>query len=91
MVLFHWLSDALREYTAGDIIVMAASVEDARADAETQALAYLRDAREWWFLRDGTIDPDEMDDYQGWMERLRADLAKEPDTSSTVIFLCGGE
>lgn len=92
MQLFHWsMSTALKQYGHGDIIVMASSVEDARADAEAQALDYLRDAREWWFLRDGTIDPEEREEYQEWMKKLRDDLAKEPDADTTVIFIRGSE
>ncbi|AZO48039.1 hypothetical protein [Mesorhizobium sp. M4B.F.Ca.ET.058.02.1.1] len=94
MNLYHWAAaSCLKEYSAGDIIVMAETIEDARQKAYRHADIWIRDQRAWWFNFDGSIDREMwQDSYDGFYRLLKEDLAQEPDLITPgVVFIRGSE
>lgn len=92
--LYHWsVAECLENYSSGDIIVMASSLEEAKQKARENIITYLKQERSWWFNEDGTLDEDfGKDDYRSFMETLEEDLKKEPDTvESGTVFIRGSE
>lgn len=96
MKLFHWnLSETLKQYSCGDIIVMAETLEQARAKAFEQFDVWIQrdDSRFNWLclhLR-GTKhwDNDDEEEYQGILQKLKSDLDKIPLDIDDVIFIMG--
>lgn len=85
MKLFHWSSDALKQYRSGDILVIAADVAQARDRARAQFDAVCREHWEWMYL-----DPEDREDIDARLAQFEADIMREPDVAETV-FLMGGE
>lgn len=96
MKLFHWpYSTALQLYSAGDIVVMAADVEQARAialkRAETSRLGYSdMDA-----LKNDPWDPESAkDEFETQLHKLKLDLHADPvilEGDQAAIFVNGSE
>lgn len=94
MNLYHWArSEALKEYSCGDIIVMAASLAEARQKALAYADIWLKEHRSWWFNADGSIDTEGYGDYYiMFRHRLVHDLEIEPDLiEAGTVFIRGSE
>lgn len=93
MNLYHWnVSEALKNYAPGDIIVMAESVEKARIKARVQIEIFLTLAREWWYSAHGQLDPDSREDHSEFLRKFEQDIAHEPDlVESGAIFITGSE
>lgn len=92
MKLFHWpIVEALKNYSSGDIIVMAEDVETARQAARAYADTHLKEHRSWWFDPDWKIHHDELEYYTKWIAILEKDLAREPDLIDHPIFIKGSE
>ncbi|MER9436707.1 hypothetical protein NKJ04_17590 [Mesorhizobium sp. M0618] len=94
MNLYHWAAaGCLKEYSCGDIIVMAESVDEARQKAFVHVGVWLKDHRSWWFAADGTLDAEMwQDSYDDFHLLLRVDLVAKPDLiESAVIFIRGSE
>ncbi len=86
MQLYRWYSNFFGDYSAGDIVVLAESVEAARAMAiakwEAESGKDLRDACE--------EEPDDNDYFKQRIATFFADIAKEPRViESGVIFIHG--
>jgi hypothetical protein len=86
MKLYRWASNYFGDWAAGDIVVMAESVEAARALAiakwEAGSGKDLRDAYE--------EEPEDNDYYKQKIATFFADIAKEPRViEGGVIFIYG--
>ena len=91
MKMFHWDgATCLENYSAGDIIVMAESVEDARFKALGLVDQYLKEHRSWWFNSEGKLDPDSSDDHRQWMDKFERDISQSANERE-VIFISGSE
>lgn len=91
MQMYHWpRATCLKNYGDGDILVVAASVDEARDKAIAAYDAYLREERSWIFMIDGAVDPDEVEQYNLKWRELRDDIAVEPDVRD-VVFIRGSE
>jgi hypothetical protein len=92
MKLYQWNRvNALKRYASGDIIVMAASVEEARA-------IVIREAGPMWAryrLDDcplAIINEDDIDDWRVFRTKLALDLEAEPIVvASGAVFIWGSE
>ncbi|RWB40475.1 MAG: hypothetical protein EOQ44_25390 [Mesorhizobium sp.] len=95
MNLYHWAhADCIREYAAGDIIVMAPSVDEARELARDRMDDYLKEHRSWWWSYDteGKLDENYVEDYDNFKRKFEADLVQEPDLiGEQTIFIRGSE
>ncbi|ESX17866.1 hypothetical protein X766_15810 [Mesorhizobium sp. LSJC255A00] len=94
MNLYHWaLAECLKEYSCGDIIVMAETLDQAKEKAQAQMDPYLRESRSWWWTYDSDkVDEWSQDDYDNFKRQFESDLAKEPDViGNGVIFIRGSE
>ena len=93
MNLYHWpWAECLEEYSCGDIIVVAPSIEEARQKARANIDALLKGSRSWWFRSDGTVDPDEAEYYREFIQKLERDLKKDPDlVQHGTIYIRGSE
>ncbi|RUX60174.1 hypothetical protein [Mesorhizobium sp. M7A.F.Ca.CA.002.12.1.1] len=95
MNLYHWaVASCLKEYSCGDIIVMAETVDEAREKAKTKTDSYLKSHRSWWwsYTAEREIHEDYVDDYNQFKRLLEEDMAHEPDViESAVIFIRGSE
>ncbi|TIW21324.1 MAG: hypothetical protein E5V63_29625 [Mesorhizobium sp.] len=96
MKTFHWpLSETLKNYQCGDIIVIADSIELAREYAleDFATWARLEDSRfAYWFKADGSFFDDyDAEQYAKALKTLAADLAKDPIIGRRSIFINGGE
>lgn len=98
MKLFHWeTAKCLRLYSCGDIIVMADTLEAAKAAAlaagKTAVLGYtdMAETSAWAALYPD--DTDEAERFSQCMKTLAADLEKPPRVldGPAVIFVNGGE
>jgi hypothetical protein len=90
MQLFHWYSDALKNYARGNILVMAADVEQARALVREEARKWLLENKEWWFAADGSVQPEDAEDHDEWWAKLEADIAVMAGVDP-VRLIAGGE
>lgn len=96
MKLFHWDNvTALANYAAGNIIVMAESVELARALALRDFIAYAKgdDTSRWnyYFAPDGKVDEDYAESWTATLALLDEDLKAEPEIVSGAIIIRGSE
>ena len=96
MKIHHWkMSETLKRYSTGDIIILAEDADAARAKATEEFEAYLR--REdgplgvYW-TSDGQFLT-EMDEerYSELLAALAVDLAKEPSADEEAIFILWSE
>lgn len=93
MKLFHWnRSDALRNYSSGDIMVVADTVEEARAkviDAAGPIWGKERGIGNSYFDNIGEF---EVDDWREFRSKLLLDLEGDPIVvESGVVFIWGSE
>ena len=96
MKLFHWnKSIALERYAAGDIIVMAETVEQARVTAleQFQVWAKTEDSRFGWmfYVPMERWDEHELEDWNKIVAQFSADLLAEPTSDAVAIFMAGSE
>lgn len=87
MQLFHWRSEALKQYGDGWIVVQALDIDEARAKVRVDA-----DTHFWqgtWWSRDRD-DEDDREEHTKFMKQIDADIAGEPETSNT-LFILGSE
>ena len=92
MNLYHWYASCLKNYSDGDIIVMAPSLEEAKEKVRAYAGTYLKYRYEWWFKTDGTLDPDCTEDYEEFLTKLERDLAADPvSLKHQTIFIRGSD
>ena len=93
MNLYHWSSETLADYSNGDIIVMAESVEKAR-DKVYEMYEPLEDGNPfedcYLQLMDNNNDEDLMSEYKNKLNVLRKDLDKEPSILSNGVALISG-
>ena len=80
MAMFHWYSDALKEYGRGQIVAIGDTVEEARENARSSYLTYIGGPN-------GFVDEEEYDERVALFE---ADIAAEP-TADNAIFIPGSE
>lgn len=91
MNLYHWgNATCLEAYSAGDIIVMAETLDEARELVRKQAEVYIRDRYSWWFDFDGSVEPDEREAYNDFKIKLEADLMVEPELVKSQVILIRG-
>lgn len=88
MYLFHWDSQALKQYRTGDIFAMAADIEAARQLVREKAIDWLKEHRSWYFEPGDTdvVSADEREDYDAWMALLDKDLAREAVVECCVLI-----
>lgn len=95
MNLYHWAAaSCLKEYSCGDIIVMAETVDAARQKATGQMNDFLKEHRSWWwdYAIEDKVDENYLEDYNAFKQLLEQDLVMEPDViESAVIFIRGSE
>jgi hypothetical protein len=95
MNLYHWAAaGCLKEYSCGDIIVMAESIDQAREKAKAHMNDFLKEHRSWWwdYAIEDKVDENYLDDYNEFKLKLLADLIAEPDLiEPAVIFIRGSE
>jgi hypothetical protein len=84
--MYHWLSLALREYSAGDIVVIASTIDEARIKVLNGFADY------WWKYHDWR-QKDDQDDIAAFTDAwvaLRTDLQKDPEIKE-IVWIRGGE
>lgn len=86
MKIYHWVSHALKQYSLGDIVVCASSVDEARDIARREFPAYAQDYWSWLFIE----GCDDTEDRDAKFAQFEADIAKEP-TVADAVFIQGGE
>ena len=96
MKLFHWHSVYLKQYSLGDIIVMAEEVDAARALARTEfEQRHLKKVRSYGFsyssLDELVTDEEERADFEEARKVFEADIAKEPMEPAGFVFIDDGE
>lgn len=93
MNLYHWnCSEALKNYSQGDIIVMAETVEQARIKARTQIEIFIKEARSWWYDLNGELYPDDHEERDRFIAKFEQDIAHEPELVELgAIFITGSE
>jgi hypothetical protein len=95
MKLFHWnMSETLKQYACGDIVVMAETVEQARIKAFDGFIEWIKDEDSSlnhliWFQGTENWDEDCEEEYQEVLQKLKDDLSKEPLDKQEVIFIMG--
>jgi hypothetical protein len=89
MFLFCWSSEALRQYSDGNIVAIAANVDDARLKVVERLkkdyfehIVYL----EGFTVEDFDSDDIEAENYDRFFKRLQKDLGKAPSTDSVFYF-----
>ena len=86
MTLYHWNSvDVLKEYSPGDIIVSAESVEQAREKATEAFKAYFLAYYDWL-----DIENDDKEQYISLLEMLKKDLSIPPVVVDSDVVLIRG-
>lgn len=86
MQLFHWRSQALKNYGSGYIVAMAETVEEARKNVLALAQAEIVNRYCWL----DPSDPDDKAEIEAKMAEFLADMQDEPSTD-TVILIYGSE
>lgn len=93
MNLYRWESEFLQRYANGYIIVQAETVEQAR-EKVLAGLDEQLEAHRGWVMDDHKgrygLEQDSTD-YNRYREILLADLAKEPEHVTRVLWLWGSE
>ena len=82
MQLYHWQSTGLAEWTLGDILVVAPSLEAARDTARSHVEQWLRDEKEWLFL------PGEEANLAAEIAKFHYDIKQEPSVTG-IVFIRG--
>lgn len=86
--LYRWSSRYLRNYGNGDIIVMAASVDEARRLATEEYHRYDRVRYEWEYYEEFEADNSIADR----LEIFQKDIAADPDVvDPAVLFISGSD
>jgi hypothetical protein len=84
--LFHWQSNALKQYSCGDIVAIGGTVDEARAAARALVPAWIAENRSW--LSDS--DPEDAEELRTLRALFEADLAAEPVICAAAL-INGGE
>jgi hypothetical protein len=87
MNLYHWTSAALKNYSNGDLVVVAETVEEARVIIRSAALAIYLTQISWFDEK----DEDDVERYAEFVAELAADLAKDPTIAPGFVAIWGGE
>lgn len=86
--LYRWSSRYLRNYSNGDIIVMAASVDEARRLATEEYNRYDRVRYEWEYYEEFEADSS----IASRLEIFQKDIAADPDVvNPAVLFISGSD
>jgi hypothetical protein len=95
MKLFHWdCSETLKQYSSGDIIVMAEDVTQARVTALAEFVKWVQiedSPMNWLMYSYGTTywNEDDEQEYQGILTKFKADIATDPIDTSIALFIMG--
>jgi hypothetical protein len=87
MQLFIWLSDLLKQYRPGHIIVLAPNEETARDLARAQFDTWLAEHRSWF----NPNDPEDAEEIEELRQKLERDLESPPVDDTNVYFISGSE
>lgn len=85
--MFVWRSEALKNYQSGHLIALAADADKARAKIRNQIEPWIREHREWLLPE---YNGGDSEDYDEFVAKFEADLAKEP-TTHDHLFIMGSE
>jgi hypothetical protein len=94
MQIFHWHSEALQNYSTGDIVAIGRDVEEARVNARAGFPAAMMERLSIGYMIEKYPDwvPEEYEVEEGWalLTALEKDIMKEPSVG-TSFFIRGGE
>lgn len=89
MALYCWVSDYLKDYAPGWILVEADSVETARARARRDFETDLRNRYDYLFTGLSKHEILENEEIQAERERFEFDIAAEPEILNQAVFIRG--
>lgn len=89
--LYRWkYSEALKNYSTGDLIAMAETVHLARQQIRDAAIVWLKNDRSWVVLDDGKPDPFYQEEWDEFFAKLEADLLKDHEIVECGAILIRG-
>jgi hypothetical protein len=86
MRLYRWSSKALQRYGNGIVGAVAGTEDEARGLILADFRAFYREEKFWM----DPLDPDDIEDYERMLSRLREDIAV-PAQDTLTIFVMGSE
>jgi hypothetical protein len=86
MQMFVWRSKYAENYGSGTIVVMAATVDDARSAAMAGFAQYDRENFYYLYGDDGKPQECELADYEARLEKFKTDIAADPTTCKALII-----
>lgn len=90
MKLYSWESEALRQYGAGQIVVMAKDVDTARAKALRGAFCYFSQYNYLKWGEDIQFDDEDEETLRSFLALVEKDIALEPSEVDGGAVLIDG-
>ncbi len=91
MQMYRWLSEYLKNYGYGHIVVCANSVEEARALARAGYEKHSRERYDYHYFDDAPLDEDSQETLDEHRRKFEADIAAEPEICPNYLFIAGSE